>query len=317
MNKKLLNTIEGALFGVAVGDALGAPVEFMSAEEIKSRHGRITEMIGGGWLGVKPGEITDDTQMTICVANGIVHSPEDPVEAVGYNFIQWINGGPKDVGGTCSSSIREAIRLGEEHDRGWLPTKDQWKEASCRTDIKFNGRSAGNGSLMRTVYAGLYYTNDEEIRLKAAEISTMTHWDQEAGNACQLYCSIIGEMCKRRGDRYSIFQKRIMASVYDSVITLGDEFKPIPSGYVKDSLRAAIWAVNKSRNFREAVENAVNLGGDADTIGAITGGLAGAIYGYDDIPDTWKEALSEDTISLLHTLAEYAAENHVDRKTNL
>ena len=80
MKRNRIEIIKGALYGVAVGDALGAPVEFMEAETIKKRHGSVTEMIGGGWLNVRPGEITDDTQMTLCVARGIVNRHGDTIE---------------------------------------------------------------------------------------------------------------------------------------------------------------------------------------------------------------------------------------------
>lgn len=114
------NSIAGAMFGVAVGDALGGPVEFMDPESIARKYGHVSSMIGGGWLGLSPGEITDDTQMTLCVAEGIVENPTDPTEAVGRLFIQWANSGPKDIGGACSSSIRNAQRLG-----GQMPNAEQ------------------------------------------------------------------------------------------------------------------------------------------------------------------------------------------------
>ena len=96
---KQRNSIAGALFGVAVGDALGGPVEFMDPESIARKYGRVSSMIGGGWLSLAPGEITDDTQMTLCVAEGIVENPTAPIEAIGRLFIQWANSGPKDIGG--------------------------------------------------------------------------------------------------------------------------------------------------------------------------------------------------------------------------
>ena len=106
--KDIRNRIAGALYGVAIGDALGAPLEFMSKEEISRKHGRVTEMIGGGWLNVVPGEITDDTQMTLAVAEGIIEGPDNPIQAIGKRFIEWARSGPKDIGGTCSMSIRWA-----------------------------------------------------------------------------------------------------------------------------------------------------------------------------------------------------------------
>lgn len=90
----LANKIGGALFGVAVGDALGAPLEFMNAKEIQHKHGTVKEMIGGGWLNVKPGEVTDDTQMTIAAALGVAMHPENPEPWAGKHFAEWAMGGP-------------------------------------------------------------------------------------------------------------------------------------------------------------------------------------------------------------------------------
>ena len=111
--KRLKDKIAGTLYGVVTGDALGAPLEFMNKEEISRKHGRVTEMIGGGWLNVVPGEVTDDTQMTLAVAEGIREEPDNPIQAIGKRFIAWAKSGPKDIGGTCSMSIRWAAFLGK------------------------------------------------------------------------------------------------------------------------------------------------------------------------------------------------------------
>ena len=83
------NRIRGTLFGVAVGDALGAPAEFLNADEIKNTYGTLRDMVGGGWLDVRPGEVTDDTQMTLAVAHGITEKPDNPIPAIGRRFIEW------------------------------------------------------------------------------------------------------------------------------------------------------------------------------------------------------------------------------------
>ena len=100
----LKDKIAGALYGVAVGDALGGPLEFMTAEQIAQRHGLVTEMIGGGWLSLRPGETTDDTAMTMAVAEGIMEAPESPIPSIGARFIRWANSGPKDIGGTMAAA---------------------------------------------------------------------------------------------------------------------------------------------------------------------------------------------------------------------
>lgn len=122
-------------------DALGGPLEFMSAEEIARRYGRVKTMLGGGWLGLRPGETTDDTAMTLAVAEGIMERPEAPFQAIGARFIKWAKSGPKDIGGTCGSSICRAMTAGGE-----CPPFQVWSEASQQT-AKLNGnRSGGNRS---------------------------------------------------------------------------------------------------------------------------------------------------------------------------
>lgn len=143
----LKDHIAGALYGVAIGDALGAPLEFMSAKQIARKHGHVTEMIGGGWLDVRPGETTDDTAMTLAVAEGIMESPDDPIPAIGERFIRWAESGPKDIGGTCHRAIWKAATGG--HKR---PSAFQWENAGKETAVVNKGRSAGNGALMRAVY---------------------------------------------------------------------------------------------------------------------------------------------------------------------
>lgn len=185
--KRLKDKIAGTLYGVVTGDALGAPLEFMSKEEISRKHGRVTEMIGGGWLNVMPGEITDDTQMTLAVAEGIIEGPDNPVQAIGKRFIAWAKSGPKDIGGTCSMSIRWAAFLGQND----APDEAKWFEASKYTSKANGGRSGGNGALMRTVYPGLYYKDTLMAVETAGAIAQMTHWDKKSTEACNLYTEMI------------------------------------------------------------------------------------------------------------------------------
>jgi len=316
MKKAELN-LAGTLYGVAVGDALGAPVEFMGEESIKRQYGKITTMKSGGWMNVEPGEVTDDTQMTLCVARGITENPDAPVEAIGREFIRWIESRPKDVGSTCAGSIFRAI---DKAAPGRVPTEAQWMKASEENHRQLGGRSGGNGSLMRTAYVGMYYEGEEATK-KAYQISRMTHWDEEAGHICSLYSWIISTICDESlttEERYYQFFQAIVKSEYNDATE--EDFRPRPTGYVVDSFKAAIWAIVKARRtvtiwerlFREAVENAVNLGGDADTIGAITGGLAGAICGIGGIPYEWLIELNHDVKETMNTLIGYALKHSID-----
>lgn len=271
--------INGILYGVAVGDALGAPLEFMTSHEIKQKHGTVMDMIGGGWLNVDPGEITDDTQMTIAVAEGIVESPTDPVTAIGRRFIEWYRSGPKDVGGTCGQSILYAARVAETR----TPTPEEWYTAAYRTHITSSGRSAGNGSLMRTAYPAMYYRNPGIAILVANDVSRMTHYDPQAAFACEIYTEMLHCMIKlNHGKKYIRFTAA--SNNYDYT-------EPRLTGYVVDSFATALHCILTTDSLEEALVKAVNLGGDADTVGAITGGLAGALYGYSAIPERWLACL--------------------------
>ena len=308
MKTNLKNTIKGALYGVAVGDALGAPLEFMSAEQIERRHGLVTDMIGGGWLNVEPGEITDDTQMTLAVAEGILEKPENPIEAIGERFIAWARNGPKDIGGTCSRSIHGAAAGGIKR-----PPEDAWFKASKDTAKANGNRSGGNGALMRTVYPGLYYNQ----RLEAVEVATavaqMTHWDENSNRACEIYTDMLYLITEAvnndEDDRVSRRLAEALAGTeYDIVELLidADEHTCNPTGYVVDSFRCAIISIYTTRTFKDAIIKAANLGGDADTIAAIAGGLAGAVYGYDAIPERWIKELAPEVKERLDRLTEAA-----------
>jgi len=310
-NNNLKNTIKGALYGVAVGDALGAPLEFMSAEQIANRYGEVTDMIGGGWLNVEPGEITDDTQMTLAVAEGIAEEPENPIEAIGERFIAWARSGPKDIGGTCSRSIYGAAAGGAKR-----PTEDEWFNASKAT-AKANGRrSGGNGALMRTVYPGLYYNQRLEAVETATAIAQMTHWDEESNRACEIYTDmlyLITEAVNKHGeatDKDKIIDETLQDTPYelDRLAKRTEELNP--TGYVVDSMKCAVTAAFwNAESFEEAIIAAANMGGDADTIAAITGGLAGAYYGYDAIPERWIRELAPEVRERLDRLAEAALAN--------
>ena len=285
--------IAGALFGVAVGDALGGPVEFMGPEQIAAKYGRVDTMVGGGWLSLVPGEITDDTQMTLCVAEGIVEAPEAPIQAIGYRFIEWANGGPKDIGGACASSIHNAQRLG-----GACPTSAEWEAAGKATQRSQGHPVEGNGALMRTIYPGLFYQNSARAEYWAMKIAQMTHAGFRSTEACILYSRMVN-LITASESQIEQSPREFMAGHCEAVAEYfaavnADTITPASGGWVVDSMRIAVGSVATTGSFKDAVVTAVNLGGDADTNGAITGGLAGAWYGYDAIPSEWIAALAPD-----------------------
>ena len=292
MNKdKLKNAIKGALYGVAVGDALGAPLEFMSADQIKRRHGLVTEMIGGGWLNVKPGEVTDDTQMMLAVAEGIVANPENPIEEVGARFIEWM-----------PAAERRRSDLLHQHTSGMDRRRKQTDESDgsrLRTAIKRLPQR--NGALMRTVYPGLFYHQELEAVEVATAIAQMTHWDNFSNRACEIYTDMIyllTEAVYKQGDaadKDQIVDKALQGTPYELDRNAKRTEDLNPTGFVVDSMKCAVTAAFwNAESFEEAVVSAANMGGDADTIAAITGGLAGAYFGYDAIPERWIRELAPE-----------------------
>ncbi len=299
--------IKGALYGIAVGDALGGPLEFLTQESIAHNYGRVTTMIGGGWLNLAPGEVTDDTQMTLCVSEGIVENPEAPIEAIGRRFIQWASSGPKDIGGACASSISNAKRLG-----GRAPTAKMWEQAAELTQQQTGHPVEGNGALMRTVYPGLYYRNMYRAEMWAMRIGKMTHAGPRSNEACILYTRMINLLTASESrpqdaqtTREFLLQHCEAAKEYEAAVK-ASIVAPASGGYVVDSMRIAVGCMANTSSFEEAVVEAVNLGGDADTNGAITGGLVGAWYSYNAIPEAWIEVLAPDVREKLNRLTDAA-----------
>ena len=295
--KEALNRIKGALYGVAVGDALGGPLEFMGAEDIERKHGIVTEMIGGGWLDLRPGETTDDTAMTIAVAQGIAEDPKDPIPAIGARFIEWAQSKPKDIGMACRGSIIQAYSYG-----GLKPTEEEWLLAAHAYQRHVGSPVEGNGALMRTIYPALYYTDRQERLTMTKKIAKMTHAGKVSALICQEYVELVHAAITIGG-----------ANIVEAIGYLSGTD---PTGYVIDTFSNALEAIFDTGTFEEALINAVNRGGDADTIGAVAGGLAGALYGYEEIPARWVERLDESLKKELDRLAEFALANHPEYSEN-
>jgi len=284
-----LSRFEGAMLGVAVGDALGAPLEFMEAQEIKSKYGTVRDMLGGGWLNTAPGEVTDDTQMTLAVAAGILTNPHEPIPAVGRQFIGWYKTNPKDIGNACKAAISNALLIKNTISKG---TTEAWLLAAKQADKQLYGQTAGNGALMRTIYPALYY--DKYCGNFAAAIGAMTHWHDDSRAAVFCYTEAISEIVD--GDERTDTgwaKERVELRMKQIRERLGGKHLQ-PEGWVIASAVCAMNAIRDTNSFEDALVYAVNLGGDADTIGAITGGLAGAIYGSGAIPLRWINALRNE-----------------------
>ena len=278
----LRDRFRGALLGLAVGEALGAPAEFLSADQVIERYGYIAEMLGGGCHDVAPGQTTDATDMTLRLAESLaergVHDPEDVMR----RYREWFEGRPRDV----SLTVRTVLLS----YRAGTP----WDLASRRAYEILGHPIAGNGSLMRCAPLALLYHDDDARRHDAMEGESMlTHFDRLAGWACIAYGDLLAAALHARlvdelpaiADGLEDEDRRISAALRDAVDA--DPAEVRNSAFVVDSLRTALWAVLRSATFDEAACLVVNLGDDADTVGAITGALAGAVHGETGIPARW------------------------------
>ncbi|MBO6258452.1 MAG: ADP-ribosylglycohydrolase family protein [Succinivibrio sp.] len=301
MGDKLFDKIRGALYGVAVGDALGGPLEFMSKEEIIKSYGEVREIIGGGWLSLKPGETTDDTAMTLAVARGIATQPDDPLYAVGKNFIDWFNSEPKDIGNTCQEAIEIALQLAGDEQ---IPSSDKWIKAAVELSDRNNHRSGGNGALMRTVYPGLFYNDREKACDVAVQIGDMTHADELSDKLVSIYTELVYDMVRNGSvdECLGIVLKLIEEK------KLKDKLPPglKSSGWCADSMKVSLHYLVSKSSFEDTIVAAVNEGGDSDTVGAVCGGLAGALYGFECIPERWVKTLSPTLSAELERLSQSA-----------
>ncbi|MEC0204418.1 ADP-ribosylglycohydrolase family protein [Paenibacillus lautus] len=273
MENKLYSRIKGGLYGVAVGDALGGTTEFMSEREIKEKYGYLTEIVGGGVWQLEPGEVTDDTMMTLCVAAGILENPEEPMEAIGRFFMEWYQSRPKDIG----NIIRHVFQKYE----------GDWFEAAFVAHMDM-GQSGGNGSLMRCLPAALAYKDPADIDRVTIMQSRMTHYDPRCAEVCVMYNRMAQRLLQGENLRAAIMAE-VKGSEYEGNIEAQPDCPA--SGFVVNTFRWVLHILLHTSDFAGVVQKAANLGEDSDTIGAIAGGLAGIYYGFEGIPARYAEAI--------------------------
>lgn len=276
MNEKRVDKIMGALFGFAIGDAMGASTEFMTAEAIKKQYGQVTDIVGGGWLGIEPGKVTDDTQMMLCVAKGMMErfTFSGRMAQIAKNFENWLDSGPIDVGSTCHAAISE--------NRGhkW----ESWGHRNIERQRNRGRQDYGNGGLMRCLVPCLA----KDFNL-AREQSKLTHTNKVCDEAIAKYYQAVNNMLDDRPIPPCAHME--------------------PTGHVINTLNNALYWVKNTSGFQEAILGAVNDGGDADTIAALSGGLAGALYGYPAIPSEWLEKLEKSVSDELSHVAVWLVYN--------
>ncbi len=282
----------GCLLGLAVGDALGTTLEFKRPGTFEP----ITDMVGGGPFNLEPGQWTDDTAMALCLAESLIQTQGFDARDQMQRYMRWYRNGHLSSTGTCfdiGSVTRTALNSFARTDDPYAGPRDPY--------------TAGNGSIMRLAPIALFYaTSPTEAIARAGDSSRTTHGARAAIDACRYLAGLlVGALNGAHKDQLlspfycpvrDCWKKRPLV-IDINTIALGsfkekDPPEIIGSGYVVKSLEAALWAFYKTDSFREGCLLAANLGNDADTTAAVYGQLAGAYYGLEAIPESWRNKIA-------------------------
>ncbi len=282
---KRIQRAAGAVVGSAVGDALGAPFEFGPTGAFSARFptsGAGGEMCGGG--GWDPGEATDDTQMAVLVAESLLERSGLDLPDIFARFQRWAASEPKDIGLQTEDVLSNGM---------------PWDLAAA-IHFQVNQRAAGNGSLMRASTSAVYFAPaGQKATMDAAHrIAALTHGDRAAWEGTAIFHELIRLTFEDTDPLAAL--PNILALVHPDhrgryATILSSDWHPDQAtefnGAVWPCLGSAVWALRTTTGFEDAIRAAIDLGGDTDTVAAVTGGLAGAYYGLDAIPTRWIQSL--------------------------
>lgn len=291
-----LNQIKSVMLGHAVADALGVPVEFKGREAL--RKNPVVGMRGFGTHHVPAGAWSDDTSMALCAFDALCH--EDwSFDSVMENFVAWFERGEFTPTGIC-------FDVGRTSMKAILDSICNQKPAlKCGCDAEYDN---GNGSLMR-IHPFVLYAHAKELPLDEwigliKDASAITHAHERSKVGCLIYAFVLMQLLRENSKEGVLSGLRRTkcelqdceeichyGRIFESGFAYLDESEIRSSGYVVDTLEAALWCILTTESYKECVLKAVNLGEDTDTVAAVAGGLAGALYGYDAIPEEWRDVL--------------------------
>ncbi len=268
-----------AYLGLAIGDALGATVEFMTPREIAAQYGMHDTLRGGGWLHLKPGQVTDDTTMSLALGNSILAQGKVDALAAAQAFDAWMRAKPVDIGNTVRRNLLQFRKTGNP-------------------EAPYSDHDAGNGAAMRVLPVALATFGQAEGTVRAAcrAQAHVTHHCALSDAACECLVFMVQDAL-RGADKNDLLHKHAhpLAAQYPEFKFRAVRQSRNPSGYVVDTLQAVFQSFFDTDDFRDCLIDVVNRGGDADTTGAIAGMLAGAVYGLKAIPTPWLKKLDTYT----------------------
>jgi ADP-ribosyl-[dinitrogen reductase] hydrolase len=285
-HEALLDRALGAYVGLAVGDALGATVEFMTPAEIQTQYGVHRIISGGGWLKLKPGQVTDDTTMSLAMGHAILQSGSVDALAIAEAFSHWMSQKPVDIGHTVRRGIVQYRLKGT-------------------AQMPVNEYDGGNGACMRTLPIALVTFGAEPNHIKEASRTQahITHNNplSDAGTECVIRM-IQSAMSGAGLDELEELAWKLVEE--QPQFLFNRKLRENPSGFIVETLQAVFQALFDYDDFEEAMIDVVNRGGDADTTGAILGMIAGAYYGQDAIPPSWRARLDPQVLEACQSQAE-------------
>jgi ADP-ribosyl-[dinitrogen reductase] hydrolase len=282
----LRNHARGAMLGLALGDALGATVEFMTPREIRTQYGCHKTIRGGGWLRLPPGQVTDDTTMAFSLAEAWVNcTPHPSAEDCARAFDGWMKSKPVDIGNTVRRGIVRFRNTGE----ACVPVSEE----------------AGNGATMRCTPVALVLLGAPPDTVSQAALvqSRVTHNNPLTDAATVAVVNMIQAGIDGTGIRGVMAQANQLARQFPQFCFRG-KLAENPSGYIIDTMRTVLQAIDVNDNFEAALVDVVNRGGDADTTGAIAGTIMGALAGEEALPAYWIKALNPLAYSRCITYAD-------------
>ncbi|WP_342754837.1 ADP-ribosylarginine hydrolase Tri1 [Pantoea sp. MBD-2R] len=278
-----LDKAKGAFLGLAVGDAVGTTLEFQSRDVA-----RVNDMVGGGPFRLKAGEWTDDTSMALCLAEACIESGRVDVNLFRDKLVDWYRNGSNSVNGRCFDigyTTRFALEQYIKHGAAWFGNTER--------------NTAGNAAIIRQAPAIIMnWRSLQRIYFATKSQSRATHGAVESFSACN-YHGFLLHMLINGHDKQSVFSPHQFPLTARVLIINAGEYKLKArhqirsSGYVIDTLEAAMWAVWNTNNFRDAILLAANLADDADSVAATAGQIAGALYGASGIPQEWLSKLAQ------------------------
>jgi ADP-ribosyl-[dinitrogen reductase] hydrolase len=287
----------GTLLGLACGDALGRPLEFKSPEQIASEHGRVTEMLAHGTHGQPAGTVTDDTDLALCIARSLTDRAAFDGQDIADRFSEWYEGGPFDIGLMTADAISEYQSGTSWRDAG----REVWQRRA-------EGSNAGNGSIMRCApHAIAFAMEPDTLEQVSKQSSAITHHDPRCQYGCVLLNQTIIGFLRGAESPLADAITRVDGDGPDELVEtirlvpdLVDEQHLENTGYVVHTLQTSLYDALTADSAEEAIVTSVNRGGDTDTLGAVTGALAGARFGASGLPNRWLETVEyRDDLALL------------------